>query len=85
MQIEEVDNLFSGNEQRSFDGSGGPEKTTLFFRKQKENEQLNHFEIKKMAEYLNMIKNTLAKFETQHPDPERFAKVLKAVNDAIAC
>ncbi|KAF1740407.1 hypothetical protein MXB_707 [Myxobolus squamalis] len=38
-----------------------------------------------MAEYLNMIKNGLAGFEAQHPDPERFSKVLKSVNDAIAC
>ncbi|CAK9798946.1 hypothetical protein ANTPLA_LOCUS1838 [Anthophora plagiata] len=38
-----------------------------------------------MAEYLNMIENGLAGFEDQDPDPERFAKVSKAVNYAIAC
>ncbi|KAF1744746.1 hypothetical protein MXB_411 [Myxobolus squamalis] len=32
-----------------------------------------------MAEYLNMMKNGLAGFETQEPDPERFLKVSKVV------
>ncbi|KAF1740782.1 hypothetical protein MXB_4993 [Myxobolus squamalis] len=38
-----------------------------------------------MHEYLNTIENGLACFETQYPDLERFVKVSKSVNDAIAC
>ncbi|KAF1744832.1 hypothetical protein MXB_2379 [Myxobolus squamalis] len=56
-----------------------------FFEEQNKKEELNQFEAKKMAECVNRIENGLAGFKAQHPDPERFEKVSKAVNDAIAC
>ncbi|KAF1740618.1 hypothetical protein MXB_4407, partial [Myxobolus squamalis] len=60
-------------------------KDESFLQELKETKQPNQFETKKMAEYVNMIKNSLVGFEALDPDPERFSKVLKAVHDAIAC
>jgi hypothetical protein len=60
-------------------------KEDFFSKKQQENEKPKQFETNKMDEYLNMIGNGLAGLEAQDLHPERFAKVLKTVNDAIAC
>jgi len=60
-------------------------KEDSFSEEQEEHEQSKQFETKKMAECLNMIENGLSGFEAQDPDAERFAKVSKAVNDAIEC
>ena len=48
-------------------------------------EQPKLFETAKMGEYLNVIRDELAGLETQDPEPERSAKVTKAVNNDIAC
>ena len=53
----------------------------MFLEEEKLIEQPTQFEIAKMCEYLNMIRDRLDGLEPQVLDPERYAKVTKAVND----
>jgi hypothetical protein len=52
---------------------------------EQEDEPPKQFKTKQLVECFNMIDKRLADLEAQDPNTEQFAKVFRAVHDAIAC